>query len=380
MRILYFTRSYTPHDRRFLCKLAETHHELSYLALEEDRVPLERRSLPARVRVVNEPLSRGRVSHPDDVLPLLPIFSEILGQLGPDAIHAGPIQTCGYLAALSSKGPLLLMSWGSDILFYAERDDVWRHATRVALRRAARLFCDCDAVRHKVCELADFEEDRIVQFPWGVDTRAFSPSSAETGLRDSRGRKGGFVVLSTRSWEPVYGIDVLLKAFAIAHRQRSEMRLVLLAGGSLEPEVTRIIEECKLCEVVERPGMISNDLLPGVFRSADVYMSCTYSDGSSISLLEALATGLPAIVTDAPGNREWVTPGRNGWLAAAGEPQAFADCLLAAAEMGPTERLAMRQFNRSVAESRADWDLNSQKLLSTYRELEAGSLPHRIDR
>ena len=50
--------------------------------------------------------------------------------------------------------------------------------------------------------------------------------------------------------------------------------------------------------------------MPKWFRAADTYISCAQSDGTSVSLLEAMATGLPLIVTDIPSNREWVVEGR----------------------------------------------------------------------
>lgn len=135
MRILYFMRGYTTHDRRFLLKIAESIHEVWYLRLEGDSVPLEGRGVPEKVRVLAEPLSPCRITHPDDVLPLMPRFSRILEQVRPDLIHAGPVQTCGYMAALSGSAPLLLMSWGSDMLMDADRDDHWREVTRFTLGR-----------------------------------------------------------------------------------------------------------------------------------------------------------------------------------------------------------------------------------------------------
>jgi glycosyltransferase involved in cell wall biosynthesis len=94
------------------------------------------------------------------------------------------------------------------------------------------------------------------------------------------------------------------------------------------------------------------------------------SDGSSVSLLEAMATGLPVIVTDAHGNREWVGPD-NGWLAPAKDADAYAQAILIAEGMEASQRENMRAANRKVVEQRADWNLNFDKLLKAYDELEA---------
>ena len=66
MRLLYFSRSYTPHDRRFLAAFAASTHETYYLRLEDDRVRYETRPVPQGVRVL-EPLGGGKPVSPSSV-------------------------------------------------------------------------------------------------------------------------------------------------------------------------------------------------------------------------------------------------------------------------------------------------------------------------
>jgi glycosyltransferase involved in cell wall biosynthesis len=79
-----------------------------------------------------------------------------------------------------------------------------------------------------------------------------------------------------------------------------------------------------------------------------------------------MATGLPAIVTDIPSNREWVVSEENGWLAPTGAAEVFADRLVRAAHTGPGKRKAIAQKNRDIAETRADWHANFKSLLKAY--------------
>ena len=67
-------------------------------------------------------------------------------------------------------------------------------------------------------------------------------------------------------------------------------------------------------------------------------------------------------------------PGQHGWLALAGDPDAFARSMLEAADMGPADRQRMARLNRSVAEERADWDRNFDLLLDAYSRVEAGDV------
>jgi glycosyltransferase involved in cell wall biosynthesis len=368
LRILYFSRDYTTHDRRFLEKLAAPDRRVWYLRLEDDGIPYEKRSLPAGVTPVDWPLESGGVKSPEACLRLVPAFEEVLQDVKPDIVQAGPVQTCGFVAALSGFRPFLLVSWGSDILVEADRSPTMRWVTRYTLARSSMLLCDAEAVRAKAKSLAAYPDERIVQFPWGIDLQLFSPAEDRSGLRQMHGWEGACVVLSTRAWEPIYGIPVLLEAFSRAYEKAPSLRLMLLGSGSLAPEIEKFVSSRGLSRAVVMPGQVAHERLPDVFRCADVYVSCTYSDGTSISLLEALATGLPVVVTDVPGNREWVEEGTNGWLAPPGDSEAFARALVLASarrEQVPAMRLA----NRRLAETKADWNRNFEMLLGAYGRL-----------
>ena len=115
MRVLYFTRDYTPHDYRFLSSLAESGQEVFFLRLERRGRQLEDRPLPPSVTQV--PWRGGQAPFRWRDLPaLLPALRGVLAQVRPDVLHAGPIPTVGFLAALSGFRPLVSMSWGSDLL------------------------------------------------------------------------------------------------------------------------------------------------------------------------------------------------------------------------------------------------------------------------
>jgi len=298
----------------------------------------------------------------------------VLGEVKPDLVHAGPVPTSAFVTAAAGFRPLAAMSWGSDLLVDADRDDAARERARHALDRSDLLFCDCNAVRVKAKSLAGFADDRVVQFPWGVDLDRFCPEGERLPWRERPGWRDATILVATRSWEPGYGIETLLESFALASSRGLDLRLVLVGTGSLRGWVEAFVGERRLRDKVLLPGAVEHDALPPYFRSADLYVAGTPSDGSSVSLLEALASGLPAVVADNAGNREWVVPGRNGWLARPGDSNAFARRFADAASTPRTEREKMAEANRAVAEARADWGKNKQLLLAAYDRVE-DSLP-----
>ncbi len=369
MRILYFSRDYTTHDYRFLAKLATPPFEMHFLRLEADGIPYESRPLPEGVRVVEWEGGREPARTPGDWRRLMPAFGRVLERVKPDLIHAGPVPSCGFMAATSGFHPLLLMSWGSDLLVDADRDDSWRRMTRYALSRSDMLVCDSSTVRLKAQSLLPYPDDRVVQFPWGIDLATFRPGIGGQSIRERTGWDGNRIVLSMRTWEKMYGIDVLLESFRVAHESAPDLRLLMPGTGSLRETVEGFIVNHGLQDVVHCPGQVSHSELVHYFQAADIYMSCAHSDGTSISMLEALGVGVPVIATDIPSNREWIEPGINGWLGKAGDPESFASALLSASRISEEERAAMRQRNRALAEEKADWDRNIGKLMAAYTRL-----------
>ncbi len=359
---MYFTRDYTPHDHRFLSGIVESGHEVHYLRLERSVNQLEDRQLPPGVEIVRWAGGHSPARLTDGPR-LLASLRKVLRRVRPDVLHAGPIQTVGLLAALSGFRPIVSMSWGSDLLRDADKNRWYRWATRYTLKRSSVLVGDCDAVRQKAIGFG-VSTDHIITFPWGVDLHQFSPGK-DGGLRARAGWEDNFVLLHTRSWEPVYGVDVFARAFILAAQQLPELRLFLLGGGSLGGKVRRRFERAGLIDRIHFAGQVAYKELPRYYHAADLYVSASHSDGSSVSLMEALASGLPALVSDIPGNREWILPGEHGWWFPDGDAEAMAQAILQAVEQ--RERLpVLGAAARTLAEQRADWSKNFQQLLRAY--------------
>jgi glycosyltransferase involved in cell wall biosynthesis len=365
VRILYFSDNISEHNRRFLTKLTEAGHDVYFLDLSSDIA--EEGWIPADIAYIGHHSTFRRGSSPDSVKAFAPEFRSIIADIRPDLIHAGPVQSCAYIAALSEFHPRVVMSWGSDLLLDTHRGPEWERATREALQRADGFVCDCDTVRNAAACYANFPDGTIAQLPWGIKSGAFSPDGP---LPPSTAMPFGpetIRLICTRSWEPLYGMDILMDAFLRAYRVEKRLRLLLLGGGSEHERIHNFIFRNSLSEVVLTPGRLREFELPKWFRSANAYLTCAKSDGTSVSLIQAMAVGLPVIVTDIPSNREWVTEGENGWLAAGAED--FAAKILVLSHLPATRREAVSLSNQRIVAARADWDRNFPRLLRLYERL-----------
>lgn len=364
-RLIYLSRDYTTHDHRFLSALAQTDHKVYYLRLERGGYTYEDRPIPTQIEQVHWAGGESPASWSQGLRLLLSLRA-VIRRIEPDLVQAGPLQRSAFLVALSGYRPLVSTSWGYDLIKDAHRNILWRWVTRFTLKRSAVMVGDCDTIRHLAVSFG-MPDERIVTFPWGVDLDHFSPAGEDTPLvrKVPNGTSPSFILISTRGWEPVYGVDVIARAFVIAARQRPELRLVMLGNGSQAANLHQIFTQGGVQEQVLFPGQVNQADLPRYYRSADLYISASHSDGTSISLLEALACGCPAMVSDIPGNREWIAPGVQGWLFPDGDATALAKAILRAVD----KRVAlqeMRRLARRLAEQRADWKQNFPHLLHAY--------------
>jgi L-malate glycosyltransferase len=157
-----------------------------------------------------------------------------------------------------------------------------------------------------------------------------------------------------------------VRAFARAAQQIPELRLLLLGGGSQAGKLRQILaHHGNLDERVYFGGHITQDDLPHFYQAADLYLSASHSDGSSVSLMEALACGRPALVSDIPGNKEWISPDVQGWLFPDGNENALVEGILQAYR----QRSLLAEIGRAarrLAEQRANWTENFKELLKAY--------------
>jgi len=359
LRVLYFTRDYSPHDERFLSALAQTPNEVFFLRME----PRQSVELPAGITEVKFP-GNVRVNS-DPVDNRVTDLRAILDKVKPDVLHAGPLHGPAYIAAQTGFSPLVSMSWGADILHDGEVSPLDREKIRTTLYNSTVLVDDCQAVTTQAVHGYGYPRTRIYRLPWGVDLKHFSPNG-RAKLRDKMGWQANFVFLSIRSFEPIYGVDITLRAFIDAWQQDPRLRMFLFGKGSQEEMLREMAAQAGVMDKVHFGGYLDRAQLPDAYNSADVFLSASHCDGSSVSLLEALACGTPAIVSDIPGNLEWVTPGEQGWVFPDGDIEAMS-ALMNNARLDP-DLSGMGVRARELALEKANWQQNFKTLLEAYEQ------------
>jgi glycosyltransferase involved in cell wall biosynthesis len=133
----------------------------------------------------------------------------------------------------------------------------------------------------------------------------------------------GFRALYVGRLEVTKGVAVLLDAFA--RLADADAHLTLL-GGFASPAMQRWVERATTRDA--RIELSGGDALPHIHR-ADVFVHPSYEDGLALAPLEALACGVPVVVTEDTGMKEFVVAGRNGFVVPTGDAGALAERLAA---------------------------------------------------
>src|SRR6267143_3487631 len=177
------------------------------------------------------------------------------------------------------------------------------------------------------------------------------------------------VILSLRSLErTLYNVDVIIEAMPAVLAKAPNARLLIGNDGALRPDLEEQARGLGVESAVEFVGMVHGPVaLAEHLGRAAVYVSVPSSDGTSVSLLEALAAGAYPIVSDLPSNREWVTS-EGGTVVPVREVAPLADAIVSALQ-DSTLRSMAAVHNREVINQRGLWEVNMTRMESAYRDL-----------
>ena len=283
--------------------------------------------------------------------------------IDPDLVHAHFITKYGFHLPVQKGWPTIVSAWGDDILILPSRSWLLFTFTRRILERVDLVYAvSRDIARHIQLGFG-IPDEKVRWMPFGVDTTQFAPDPG------SEKRGGGpVIVFSNRLYLPTYDHETLLEGFALARAGEPALRLVLKGEGPDEERLRRRAESLGLSDAVRFHGRTPLDRVPEDLRAADIFVSTALSDGTPVSMLEAMATGLPCICTAVGGVPEWIRNGENGVLIPPRAPEALAEAILALAA-DPLLRKRLGARARETVRERADWGRLMVQVEDDYKEL-----------
>jgi glycosyltransferase involved in cell wall biosynthesis len=156
-----------------------------------------------------------------------------------------------------------------------------------------------------------------------VDIQRF----ASAGVRSQQGTDDPHLLV-TRNLEPIYDIGTALRAFRRVLDAIPGARLTVCGSGPEQRSLLAQAEEIGVGGAVTFTGRLDNDRIAALYQSADVMINPSLADNMPISILEALACGVPVVSTDVGGVPYLVSHNKTALLVSPGDDQAMAEAVI----------------------------------------------------
>jgi len=242
------------------------------------------------------------------------------------------------------------------------------------LARIDRYACISDEVREEVVA-AGLDARRCVSIPNGVVRGRFEVPVEPAPLPELGPVEGRQVVLFVGRHDSQKRVDVLLRAFVEISRRVPGARLACAGQGPAEAELRALARTLGLDGKVAFLGTRGD--IPALHRAASVFVLPSVAEGMSNALLEALASGTPAVATDIASNRELVRHEREGLLVPREDPVALAAAVVRLLEDRELAR-RLAEAGRARVASEFDMGLVADRYLDLFRELARARRPRSV--
>jgi len=291
-----------------------------------------------------------------------------LREFRPDVLHAHYINESGWFAGFAGWRPYVVTAWGSDVYRAPQESWLARRLNPHVVRRADHVTCDS---RDQASVLASWgvASERLSVIGWGVDLGEFNAGVSGARLRARLEVPQDVpVVLSPRQWLPNSHVEAIVAAHA---RLPEDVFLVLKRIPRFEEDGGRSVEAAIAASPARARirviGEIEAGELPELYAVSDVVASLCETDGTPVSVLEAMALGKPIVAYRNASLAEWVEP-PGGALVDDHAPETIARAL-APLLTDAAARRAAAAHNREVIARRADRAAEMSSMESIYERV-----------
>ncbi len=287
------------------------------------------------------------------------VIEEIIKAEKPDIMICSWLSPFGIYSTYIKKEfniPVFVIPEGDDLLIYPEKYPGWNQLSIILNDNCDRMIC----ASQYMFDMASGKRNlnHCVKVPNGFDHTKFN-------YLENQGNASGKVhLLCVGYLDHVKGQDILIQAMA---KLDDRFDLTLVGNGTLRKELEKMVQTLGLQQRIHFAGFQNQDKLISYYHEADIFCLASRSEGFGISILEAMACGLPVVASDAGGIPEKITEGRNGFIVQKENIDEFVQKISDA---------AITKWDRSwIAENvrkNYSWEKWASEMMSQYDEVKQG--------
>ena len=300
-------------------------------------------------KVNGEFIARFRSKNPFSILINYWKLKRIIRKTEPAVVHIHQANRMAYFVSkicAHKNIPCILTAWGSDVLIVPQKNKFYRFLVKKTLQRSKIITADSKSMVTAMMQLVPLKEKyKLLQY--GIDL--IEPKPKEK------------IIYSNRLHNPLYRIDVIIDYFKAFQAKFSDWKLVIAGVGSETENLKKMVKSLAIEEKVRFIGWVDKELNTEMYQKSSIYISIPESDGTSVSLLEAMSAECLPIVPDIDVSKEWILDGKNGVIEKDGE-----NPLIEAVELLKDD---FGEINKSLVKSTAERGKCTERFIELYQQV-----------
>ncbi len=267
-----------------------------------------------------------------------------------DLIVAAPLTRPISVIPISIQIPIVGISLAYDL-----NSESPKSALSANLQKCSFIICDCQYICDKLIHEYGINQKRVGVIAYGCDLDLFVAKSLKTFNELN--------LLVTRNWFPTHSNRIIIDALQRLHNEGMDLKCTFVGDGPELQESKKELNKKSIKSNLSFLGSKSPIEISHQMGIHEIYISASQSDGSSVSLMEALASGMICVVSNFPSNLEWIKDRYSGFLFQNGSEESLANTLKEVLALNPQTLATIAERARKIAAEKANWGKNKMEFL-----------------
>ena len=317
----------------------------------------------------------GRAIRPARDLVALGKLVRLFRELRPRIVHTHTAKagTLGRLAAILTSVPIRVHTFHGHVLegyFSPTLTRGFLAIERALARRTTRIITVSPRLRADLLRMGIGRPERVEVVPLGLELSRFRRPAVPAGIRAALGLAATDPVLAIIGrLVPIKDHPTLFEALRVLGDAGRTVHLLVVGDGQERGRLETLAERLGLASRLHFLGWRTD--LEAVLPEVDMVICSSRNEGTPVSLIEAMAAGVPVLSTEVGGVADLVTHGETGWLVPAGDPAAMAKAI-ALLLADPARRERLGRAGRDAALARHDVPGLIRRMEGLYTDLVTG--------
>lgn len=254
----------------------------------------------------------------------------------------------------------IALSFATDVMISAASNYKCLSDLKALLKTLSAVVIDNYATENALISMG-LSSEKLIRIPWGPTESSFN--SRKFSRKDFGLNKNAFVILYPRKLEPHYQPEVFIYALNKLVSEFPEISAIFIDSGSMASSIRGLISTLNIENNIHwlQPQLPAD--FQALIRTSDAVVVSPKTDGTSVTVLEAMSLGVPVVCSQTAGSAEWIMNGITGWTYPVGSVDGLASSISNLIGLNRSHIDSICENAKHLVSVRAGWN-NSSKILT----------------